>query len=314
MKNRIRPKRSCDIRPLKPKSMLPMKNLAIQSLSFVQDNEGITLMIIKPNHITLNSRELISMIDEKRDRIDAGNNAYILSKDILTAIHNHQTKNDKTQACRNDDQRDLDAIKFNEPKRPSNAFIFYNNALRKKIRELFPNYSNSDISKIIGGMWKSVGSSEKDKYIKKAIECRKLHKERYPKFEYNIRRDTGINCTKIFDSKKKANNWENYFDWCLQNSTTESSAGVLQYSHESLIDPSNLTCAVSNDFFSQELQISGEWNEVCQLVSHFFPGDTDQNELVDEQFWKSLDDVDFLADLSVNSSGIHNISKTNDTK
>lgn len=300
-----------NIRPLKPKSILPMQNLTIQSLSFNQDTDGITFVTINPDHITLNSRELISMIEEKRDRIDAGNNGYILGKDILTAIHNHPTKSDKTKASKNDNHDDHYVLKIQEPKRPSNAFILYNIALRKKVKSLFPCYSNSDVSKIVGGMWKSVGNSEKDKYIKQAIECRKLHKERYPNFEYNIKREAAINCTR-FSDLQMANSWESYFDWCFQNSATESSAGVLQYNNDPLIHQpssywpnsvirSDSNCAESNGLLSHDLPMSGEWNEVCQMVSRFFPGESDQNTLMDEQFWNSLDRFDFFDNLGVSS-------------
>lgn len=322
MKNRIRRNRILNTRPLKPKSMLPMQNLTIQSLSFNQDTNGITFVIINPDHITLNSRELISMIEEKRDRIDAGSNGYILGKDILTAIHNHSTKSDKTKASRNDSHNDYHTLKIEEPKRPSNAFILYNNALRKKVKSLFPCYSNSDVSKIVGGMWKSVGNSEKNKYIKQAIECRKLHKERYPNFEYNIKREAEIDCTR-FPALQMANNWENYFDWCFQNSMTESSAGVLQYNNDPLIHQSSSfwpnsviqsdsNCAESNVILSEDFQMSGEWNEICQMVSRFFPGESDQNTLMDEQFWNSLDNFNFFDNLAASSSpGFGESSGTN---
>lgn len=265
-------------------------------------------MTINPDLVTLNSKELISMIEEKRDRIKAGNKGYILGKDILTAIHNHPNRSDNTKASSNRDSNDHHALKLKGPKRPANAFILYNIALRKKVKNLFPNYSNSDVSKIIGGMWKSVGKSEKDEYIKQAIQCRKKHKEQFPNFEYNIKREAARSC-KDYPGLEAANNWETYFDWCIQNFTTESSVGALRYNNELIANQpydqwqtSQPNCPQLNGFSSQDLQMSGEWNEVCQMVSQFFPGASDQNETMDEQFWKSLDNFDFLNDVSVGPS------------
>lgn len=312
MKSRTHRKRILPIRPLKPKSMLPMQNLRIQSLSFHHHPNGTTYMTVNPDLVTVDSKELIAMLEEKRDRIEAGNNGYILGKDILTAIHKHPTKNDNTEASMNGDINNHNISKLKVPKRPANAFICYNIALRKKVRNLFPNYSNSDVSKIIGGMWKSVGKSEKDEYIKQAVQCRKQHKEKYPNFEYNIKREATFNyegCSGL----QTAKDWESYLDWCIQNFTTESSAGALQYNNELVINPSSaqwqassmgsqLECGQLTGNPSHNLQLSSEWNEVCHMVSRFFLEASDQNETMDEQFWRSLDNLDLLNDLSIGSS------------
>nr|ACH92695.1 high mobility group domain protein [Mucor circinelloides] len=312
MKSRIHRKRILPIRPLKPKSMLPMHNLQIQSLSFHHHPNGTTYMTINPDLVTLDSKELISVLEEKRDRIEAGNNGYFFVRDILTAIHRHPTKSDNTEASRNGDINNHHNSNLKEPKRPANAFICYNIALRKKVKTLFPNYSNSDVSKIVGGMWKSVGKSEKDEYIKQAVQCRKQHKEKFPNFEYNIKREAAFNYEGYSDLQT-ANDWENYLDWCIQNFTNESSVGALQYSNELVINPTSaqmqtsvmdpqFECAKLDNISSQNLQMSSEWNEVCHMVSRFFPGASDQNETMDEQFWRSLDNLDLLNDLSIGSS------------
>ncbi|GAN10458.1 hypothetical protein MAM1_0357c09999 [Mucor ambiguus] len=312
MKARIHHKPILPIRPLKPKSMLPMQNLQIQSLSFHHHPNGTTYMTINPDLVTLDSKELISMLEEKRDRIEAGNNEYILGRDILTAIHKHPAKSDNTDASGNGNISNYHSSNLKEPKRPANAFICYNIALRKKVKTLFPNYSNSDVSKIIGGMWKSVGKSEKDKYIKQAVQCRKRHKEKFPNFEYNIRREATFNF-EDYSGLQTANDWERYLDWCIQNFTTEASVGALQYNNELKINSTStqwqtsamepqFECAKFNGNTSQNLQVSSEWNEVCHIVSRFFPGASDQNETMDEQFWRSLDNFDLLNDLSIGSS------------
>ncbi|KAL9548421.1 hypothetical protein MBANPS3_005689 [Mucor bainieri] len=309
---RIHRKRILSIRPLKPKSMLPTQNLQIQSLSFHHHPNGATYMTINPDLVTLDSKELVSMLEEKRDRIEAGNNGYILSKDILTAIHKHPAKSDNTETTRNAEMNSSHTLNLEEPKRPANAFICYNIALRKKVKTLFPNYSNSDVSKVVGGMWKSVGKSEKDEYIKQAVQCKRRHKEKFPNFEYNIKREAKVNYDD-YSGLQTANDWEGYLDWCIQNFATESSVGALQYNNELMINPTSAQwqasavepqseCAQLNGVTSQNLQVSSEWNEVCHMVSQFFPEASDQNETMDEQFWRSLDNWDLLNELSIGSS------------
>ncbi|KAI7899378.1 uncharacterized protein BX663DRAFT_414029, partial [Cokeromyces recurvatus] len=292
-------------RPLKPKSMSPMHTVSIQNISFDNDIEKNTFIIIYPSQIMVESRDLILMIEEKRDSIVVGNTSYIQRKDILKAIHNYTYLNSKLETNKFESGSN-EKLKEDEPKRPTNAFILYNNDLRKKIKILFPNYSNSDISKLLGAMWKAADSEIRDGYIKQAIECRKIHKKKFPDFEYNLKRNS-TTARKPSDTKpSNADSWGAYFDRRFEQLTAESSNGILSIdkSKNYFVRENNLQMDLQFDLvpeFSDSIQSSSsdfqateEWNQVCNIVSQFFPANTDQNTLIDEQFWSSLSCFDSL--------------------
>ncbi|KAI9478630.1 MAG: hypothetical protein EXX96DRAFT_595847 [Benjaminiella poitrasii] len=287
-------------RPLRPKSTSPMHTVSVQNISFQNDIERNTFIVIYPSQIMLDCRDLILMIEEKKDYIIVGNTSYILRKDILKAIQNYPFVNSKSETAKFE-PRSSDKSKEDQPKRPTNAFILYNNDLRKKVKTLFPNFSNSDISKLLGAMWKAVDGGIRDEYVKQAVQCRQMHKKMYPDFEYNLKRSSTTQKstdTKAFGS----DSWDNYFDRLFEKTTAESSNGALYADKSNKNEPENVSRLASQLGFELELpyliqplssnsEATDEWNEVCNIVSQFFPENTDQNVLIDEQFWSSLDNL-----------------------
>ncbi|ORX99449.1 high mobility group box, partial [Basidiobolus meristosporus CBS 931.73] len=68
--------------------------------------------------------------------------------------------------------------------RPLNPFLLFR---REKQAEIFNKYqgiSNSQVSQILGQMWKSSSDEEKLVYQRMAEEYRKRHREKYPNYKY----------------------------------------------------------------------------------------------------------------------------------
>lgn len=306
MKSSIYSKTSLLTRQLRPKLDIAKKTLSIQKLTFSSDTEGKTFVTIYPSQVYITSKDLIEMIEEKKESIPVKNNNCILRDEILYAIHNFAS-NETTNIPENRISDTSNTAQMTEPKRPTNAFILYRTALRKKIKTLFPSFNNNDISKFTGAMWKAADKEVKEKYIKQAMECRALHKKMYPDFEYNIKKE---NTEQAASSCKKEDlsgeRWDNYFDQCLQNATMEffnegRTIGDLRNNQGGYdwIDGGNNSNGLlvnSNSLLFEGYQESNEWKDVCNIVSQFFPEDSDQNTLMDDKLWASLGGMDLMID------------------
>lgn len=295
------------IRQLKPKLTLPKQTLSIQKLTFSNDKEGKTFVTIYPSQVHITSRDLIQMIEEKKENIPIKNNTCVLREDILFAIHDFAC-DESISAPKNQGSNTSNTVQLIEPKRPTNAFILYRTALRKKIKALFPSFSNSDISKFTGAMWKAADKEVKEKYIKQAMECRALHKQMYPDFEYNTKKENSEQTVSACQKHTRlGDNWDNYFDWCLQNAVMElsdtdiSTMGDLkniqaQSTWNNSGINSNEDSLSLNNLLLEGYQESNEWKEVCNIVSQFFPEDSDQNTLMDDKLWANIGSMELIND------------------
>ncbi|KAI8367540.1 uncharacterized protein BYT42DRAFT_586643 [Radiomyces spectabilis] len=172
-------------RPIQPRLNHP-KALTIHHLSITYTG-GKTLVKIHPSQICIGAKELITMVEEKHDYMTTSNGSCIRREDLLLAaealLQNQTTDLDKQRTGHSYSKSSKPG-----PKRPSNAFMLYSSSLRKRIKTLFPEFNNSDVSKLLGAMWRSASNEVKEKYTKKANEQRMWHKEQFPDFEYNARK------------------------------------------------------------------------------------------------------------------------------
>jgi transcription factor SOX7/8/10/18 (SOX group E/F) len=78
--------------------------------------------------------------------------------------------------------------------RPPNAFILYSQAMRSTARQQNPSLSNTEVSALLGKMWKEVPSDVKVQYKQKAAVAQEEFKRQHPNYTYRkARRKRALN-------------------------------------------------------------------------------------------------------------------------
>lgn len=78
--------------------------------------------------------------------------------------------------------------------RPPNAFILFSQEMRSSARQRNPALSNTEISRILGQMWKEVSSDVKLQYKAKAAKLQQEFKKNHPNYTYRkARRKRALN-------------------------------------------------------------------------------------------------------------------------
>nr|AQV12070.1 sexP [Mucor irregularis]AQV12072.1 sexP [Mucor irregularis] len=291
------------VRKLEPKTEKHIY-ISVKELSFSNNLNGTTIVKIYPSEVTLTSRSLIEMIEAKKESIALSDNTSVLRDDILYAIHNFSCDGSQADHPPKEDNS-LCLVKSDRPKRPTNAFMLYRIALRRKIKTLFPSFNNSDISRFIGAMWKAASDDIKEKYIEQANQYRILHKKAYPDFEYNVKKESlETSNSSSYNNIVSPENWDSYFDWCLQMTTSEAISNNFGPIENTQSFIPQLSQNISDTKFElhnfMELSPADElyyqdWNDLCNIVSEFFP---DQNSFIDDKLWTSLNKVDIINNTS----------------
>jgi len=80
----------------------------------------------------------------------------------------------------------------NEILRPPNPFILYRQEHHSQVLAEHEGISNTEISKIIGKMWKEESEEVKNKYKEKAQEMKRRHKLMYPDYRFSPRKQEEI--------------------------------------------------------------------------------------------------------------------------
>ena len=78
--------------------------------------------------------------------------------------------------------------------RPPNAFILYSQTMRSQVRQENPSLSNTEVSRLLGKMWKEVPNEIKLQYKQKAAAMQEQFKREHPDYTYRkARRKRALN-------------------------------------------------------------------------------------------------------------------------
>jgi hypothetical protein len=69
-------------------------------------------------------------------------------------------------------------------RRPPNAFLLYSQAMRSAVRQDNPSLSNTEVSRLLGTMWKEVPTEIKTGYKRRAMEMQEEFKRQHPDYTY----------------------------------------------------------------------------------------------------------------------------------
>lgn len=106
-----------------------------------------------------------------------------------------------------------------EPKRPSNAYIFFVNSNRSQLKEEFPEIKNTEVTKKLGKMWKETSETDREPFNKMAqddkVRYQKEMKEFDPDYQSSDESNTTAKKTNgmiLYQKKNGKGSWKNASD------------------------------------------------------------------------------------------------------
>ena len=81
------------------------------------------------------------------------------------------------------------------PRRPMSAFLKFSQTRRKIVKKQNPNMSNTDVSRLLGEIWRSAKPSERKHYIQEEMKERTRYKQEIAKFKSELARREAFNDT-----------------------------------------------------------------------------------------------------------------------
>lgn len=288
-------------RPIRSRSQGPSV-LFVQKLSITHAGTQSYLKI-HPSQTKIPVEDLLSMVLEKRNYLVTASGEHVQRQDLLSAA-SHLLEEGGSQHIASTGATYSDPLPWNadEPRRPSNAFILYSNATRKRLQEIFPEYPNSEISKVLGALWSSAPDNVKRKYTEKAEELRKLHREIYPTYSYHRqqqkRRDSSPCHSHPATDGQQSSSDQSYeqIDAILYQYPIPTAEGLLQPPFEGphavyqTLPSANMQFQESGSANSWEtwpeyIQQADEWQDLCNKITSLFPYPEDLHQLLQEPTW-----------------------------
>ena len=184
------------------------------------------------------------------------------------------------------------------PKRPMSAFLKFSKTRRKKVREENPNVSNTDVSRLLGEIWRNATDEEKAPYVETEIiernkykEVMKKWKEEKAQFDAEIRtshetasqifrqtqqeqktKTESHQYTAAFDRQRDciptvgANLERLSLDSLMEEEPSSKRSGFLPHLHNQYNRPQH----PGHEYFMSESQNQHSWSDIClqQSMDH----------------------------------------------
>jgi len=194
--------------------------------------------------------------------------------------------------------------------RPPNPFILYRQEHHSKVLAEHEGISNTEISKIIGKMWKNESEEVKNKYKEKAQEMKRRHKLMYPDYRFAPRKQEEIrrrkkrknitppeNAEKKDDASKNEKEEKKTEETKTEETTKETE--VVENAKKKLKTEESTTTTTTTT-------TTTEINNEEDLLKGFNP----EKNLIDDSLTKSTDETLLAATSS--TSSLTNIPTTSD--
>ena len=92
------------------------------------------------------------------------------------------------------DTNETGGAEIDNARRPPNAFILYSQENRSKVQQDNPTCSNTEVSRLLGKMWKEIPNNSKLAYKQKAQLLQEEFKRQHPDYTYRkARRKRALN-------------------------------------------------------------------------------------------------------------------------
>ncbi|ORX48434.1 hypothetical protein BCR36DRAFT_80997 [Piromyces finnis] len=154
--------------------------------------------------------------------------------------------------------------------RPPNPFILYRQEHHSKVLAEHEGISNTEISKIIGKMWKNESEEVKNKYKEKAQEMKRRHKLMYPDYRFAPRKQEEIrrrkkrkNITPPENEKKDEDAKDNNNEEKKEDNKDENSSEPIENAKKKLKTEDTTTTATDS---KKEINSLEDFNPAKNLI------------------------------------------------
>ena len=100
------------------------------------------------------------------------------------------------------------------PKRPMSAFLFFSQKLRGELKAKYPEKRNTEISRMLGEMWRNAPADVREKHVRREAEEREIYKKELEDFNKRVEIEEENEKEENADEYAYSNNLENhsYYD------------------------------------------------------------------------------------------------------